>query len=125
MSEQGKQRGVLASSIALLLAIGASPASAFTEQPIIVPQNQAQGEAARQAVPGLPPAQLADPSAAAPKTEGTEVTIPGIGAVGVLPKLDFGLELLYNEQSGPGAAPVAPPTDEGDLQIKGTIKHRF
>src|SRR5262245_11135402 len=26
---------------------------------------------------------------------GTEVRIPGLGKVGVLPKLDFGLELLY------------------------------
>src|SRR5262245_33886038 len=34
-------------------------------------------------------------------TPGTEVRIPGIGKVGVLPKLDFGLELLYgNEQKG-------------------------
>jgi hypothetical protein len=30
-----------------------------------------------------------------PLTSGTEVKIPGLGTVGVLPKLDFGLELLY------------------------------
>jgi len=55
--------------------------------------------------------------------KGTEIRIPGIGSVGVLPKLDFGLELLYgaNEQKG------LPPdrTDSDEVQIRGTIKHRF
>ena len=57
------------------------------------------------------------------KTSGTEVRIPGIGAVGILPKLDFGLELLYgaNEPKGVPQDPAA--TD--DVQIRGTIKHRF
>lgn len=54
---------------------------------------------------------------------GTEVRIPGIGTVGVLPKLDFGLELLYgaNEQKGP----VPDKNDTDDVQLRGTIKHRF
>ena len=54
---------------------------------------------------------------------GTEVRIPGFGSVGVLPKLDFGLELLY------GATDSRTRTDErsepSDVQIRGTIKHRF
>ena len=54
---------------------------------------------------------------------GTEVRIPGIGTVGVLPKLDFGLELLYgqNEQKGPFTDKSSPD----DVQLRGTIKHRF
>jgi hypothetical protein len=54
---------------------------------------------------------------------GTEVRIPGIGTVGVLPKLDFGLELLYgaNEQKGPFPDKSSPD----DVQLRGTIKHRF
>jgi hypothetical protein len=57
------------------------------------------------------------------KTSGTEVRIPGIGSVGVLPKLDFGLELLYgaNEQKGM----PQDKTNPDDVQIRGTIKHRF
>ena len=57
------------------------------------------------------------------KTSGTEVRIPGIGSVGVLPKLDFGLELLYgaNEQKGL----PQDKTNPDDVQIRGTIKHRF
>jgi hypothetical protein len=55
--------------------------------------------------------------------QGTEVRIPGIGTVGVLPKLDFGLELLYgaNEQKGPFTEQSSPD----DVQLRGTIKHRF
>jgi hypothetical protein len=57
------------------------------------------------------------------ETPGTEVRIPGLGTVGVLPKLDFGLELLYgaNEQKGPFQDKNSPD----DVQLRGTIKHRF
>lgn len=56
-------------------------------------------------------------------TPGTEVRIPGLGKVGVLPKLDFGLELLYgaNEQKGTFEDKTSPD----DVQLRGTIKHRF
>ena len=57
------------------------------------------------------------------RTSGTEVRIPGIGTVGVLPKLDFGLELLYGANE-----PKGTPLDQSspdDVQICGTIKHRF
>lgn len=53
---------------------------------------------------------------------GTEVRIPGFGAVGVLPKLDFGLELLYGATEMKGLPEKTEPTD---MQIRGTIKHRF
>jgi len=75
------------------------------------------------AAPGAKGLELSGPSLNLGKTQGTEVRIPGIGTVGVLPKLDFGLELLYgaNEQKG-------IPQDQSnpdDVQIRGTIKHRF
>jgi hypothetical protein len=57
------------------------------------------------------------------KTSGTEVRIPGLGTVGVLPKLDFGLELLYGA-SEPKGLPQ-DNTNPDDVQIRGTIKHRF
>jgi len=66
---------------------------------------------------------LSSPELSLGKTSGTEVRIPGLGTVGVLPKLDFGLELLYgaNEQRGL----PQDKTDSDDVQIRGTIKHRF
>jgi hypothetical protein len=85
--------------------------------------------------PGAPVLELPKASADAPKglsltpelhlgqTPGTEVKIPGLGTVGVLPKLDFGLELLYgaNEQKGL----LQDKTNTDDVQLRGTIKHRF
>lgn len=57
-------------------------------------------------------------------SSGTEVRIPGLGKLGVLPKLDFGLELLY------GAAETHEPppssrTPQDDVTIRGSIKHKF
>ena len=58
------------------------------------------------------------------KSGDTELNIPGIGSVGSLPKLDFGLELLYGGGTDP--APEKPLEDQNDdVLIKGTIKHRF
>jgi hypothetical protein len=66
------------------------------------------------------------PDMAAGKNTGTEVRIPGIGTVGVLPKLDFGLELLYGAAEQKGLAPEdRGHPEQNDLQIRGTIKHRF
>src|SRR5262245_7179085 len=51
-----------------------------------------------------------------PLTPGTEIRIPGLGKVGVLPKLDFGLELLYgaNEQKGT----FEDKTNPDDVQLR-------
>ena len=54
---------------------------------------------------------------------GTEVKIPGLGTVGVLPRLDFGLELLYGATESRGRPDEK--SEPSDVQIRGTIKHRF
>ena len=36
---------------------------------------------------------------------GSEIRIPGLGKIGVLPKLDFGLELLYGANGDPRSRP--------------------
>ena len=106
---------------------GSTGASAFTE-------TQTPPPATAQPVPNgnAAPLQLQKPedgaglSLNAPgdaKSGGTELNIPGVGRIGNLPKLDFGLELLY----GGGTAGPEKPTNEqnDDVLIKGTIKHRF
>ncbi len=68
---------------------------------------------------------LAAPDSGSADAGGTEINIPGLGSIGVLPKLDFGLELLYGATSdGPGAPEIDVPAD-GDLTVKGEIKHTF
>lgn len=67
-------------------------------------------------------APLALPDGAVQQEEGTSITIPGIGKIGTLPKLDFGLELLYKEDDS--SRPVDQLDDDG-LSIKGRLKHNF
>ncbi len=48
---------------------------------------------------------------------GTEVRIPGLGKLGVLPKMDFGLELLYGANETKQQPEVQQPSE--DLTIRG------
>ena len=49
---------------------------------------------------------------------------PGSVRSGVLPKLDFGLELLYGANE-PKSYIQEKETSPDDMQLRGTIKHRF
>ena len=106
------------------LAMVSSSAIAFQEQ---------QGSAG---APSPAPAAKADPvtqelnvTSAATKAEGTEVSIPGLGKLGVLPKMDFGLELLYgaNEQPKPqdGEPALQDVPADNELTIRGSVKKSF
>ncbi len=132
MSKFTKLEGVaLACGIALSLA-QISGAEAFTPEPVAPPSANTQQltplQGGQQQQPGLlsqmPQVQLNDPQPA--KKEGTEVTIPGFGSVGTLPKLDFGLELLYGPKSGSeGLQQLDQHGQEGDVQIRGSLTHKF
>jgi hypothetical protein len=81
-------------------------------------------------LPDAPKAQEQDQSLPAKTDTGTEIRIPGLGKIGTLPKMDFGLDLLYGAAEDDNkAAPEFPnsqDTDEQrDMMIHGTVKHRF
>lgn len=106
------------------LALASTAAFAFQEQQsgggAAMPAPAAQGALQ----PGDTKAQVAPDSVAPSGSTGTEIRIPGLGKLGVLPKMDFGLELLY------GAADrkreLENPSQSGeDLEIRGSLKHRF
>ena len=118
-------RRVKFAALVAILGLSASGAIGFQETTI------GGGEQKAPVAPGLElPKTPADskgvnlsPELSIGKTSGTEVRIPGIGTVGILPKLDFGLELLYGANE-----PKGTPLDQSspdDVQIRGTIKHRF
>jgi hypothetical protein len=101
-------------TVALSLAFISSAAWAFQEQ-----ETRAAPQAAK-------PAEVA-PDAVAPsaKAVGPDVRIPGLGKLGSLPKMDFGLELLYGatEQKNPEAQ--GRDENRDDLTIRGSVKHSF
>lgn len=114
---------------AVALALVSVPVSAFQEQgkAIIAPPSSKPADAPA-AGKGRAPAglDLSAGTATAKRDEGTEVSIPGLGRLGVLPKMDFGLELLYGPSASP-TEPAAKPQDVplDDLTIRGSVKHNF
>lgn len=64
---------------------------------------------------------LVDPAAGADTegaADGTSIVLPGLGK---LPKLNFGLELLYGDE----AEAVVEEETTDDLLLRGAIKHTF
>lgn len=120
---------------ALALGLMALPAQAFQETTV-------GGKPAAEAAPAAPAAavelpkspqaapevkkglQLNVPSMSLGGSSGTDVTIPGLGTIGKIPKLDFGLELLYGAADPKTGVPEAKE-DPNDVRIRGTLKHRF
>jgi hypothetical protein len=93
------------------------PAQPQTSQPAPAPQLQLQKP---EAGDGLSLVKPGDSNAG-----GTELRIPGIGSVGTVPKLDFGLDLLYGAGSDPVQQERPQDADGKDVTIKGTLRHRF
>lgn len=142
MNRQGKiRKGMLIGSVAFSLASLSSPVMAFTPEP--VQERPAEVQKQQQPVQIAPP-QVVQPQVVQPQAgpagapqgyfvqpfslnngSGTEVTIPGVGSVGTLPKLDFGLELLYAPQANIQSPLQDQRTPDNDVQIKGTLKHKF
>jgi len=100
------------------LALASTAAFAFQEERQNPGSPQAPAAKAVEAPVALSPSDIAPPSA-----KGTEVTIPGLGKLGVLPKMNFGLELLYGATE-PKKVEEEPQDSDG-LTIRGSIKHRF
>jgi hypothetical protein len=105
----------------LALTLVSASALAFQEQGG-APAAPAPTEA-QPAAPAAPAGQ--DLNFATPKSAdtGTEVRIPGLGKLGVLPKMDFGLELLYGANEAKQQPEAQQPTE--DLTIRGSLKHNF
>lgn len=103
--------------LGVALALVSTSALGFEEQKAAAPEASQ---------PEAPAAAVAGDAGSAPaaKAEGTEVRIPGLGKLGVLPKMDFGLELLYGANE-----PKAPTEDReipaDDLTIRGSVKKTF
>lgn len=117
-------RFVVALALAAALAAGHG-AFAFQEQKGSTPPPAAEAAPApAEAAPADSKAGLSDETTAKPEA-GTEIRIPGLGKLGVLPKMDFGLELLYGAAENQPAGPPEAAKPEDDLMVRGSVKHRF
>ena len=81
-------------------------------------------------VPDAPKAQEQDQATPSKSEGGTEIRIPGLGKIGTLPKMDFGLDLLYgaaedNNKATPDPIDPQDSGDQRDMMIHGSVKHRF
>lgn len=112
-------------ALALVAALVAGHgAFAFQEQKGSTPPP-AEASPAPEAAPAAAP-QAGVTEEVAPKAEtGTEIRIPGLGKLGVLPKMDFGLELLYGAAEGQPSSQPDPAKPQDDLMLHGSVKHRF
>lgn len=118
----------IAIGLSAVLLGAALPALAFQEQTVGGAPAAGESTPADAPAPGTAqkPADMQLTPEEAPKpAEGTEVRIPGLGKLGVLPKMDFGLELLYGANDGAAAASQPQEQPDDDLQIRGTVKHNF
>jgi hypothetical protein len=103
--------GVLAAMVA-----AASSATALEEQRGAMPAGASPDAKA----------QVQEQSGPAKSDAGTEIRIPGLGKLGTLPKMDFGLELLYGAEDPKPPESTEPQDDrQQDLMIHGSVKHRF
>jgi hypothetical protein len=119
-------RVLSAPAIAALL-LSAGPALAFQEE-AAAPVPEAAGVAPEATQPtqdgAAPNLQLQAPPSAAP--ESSEKKGAKIFGFNLLPKLDFGLELLYSNQ--PSEIQQLPQTqleEQNDLTVLGKVKRHF
>jgi len=117
-------------AIAAVLGLSLGSAQAFQETELGTTATPAASATAAQvrARAGVPAGMsLMTPAQkkAAEKSDSPGFSIPGLGSIGLLPKMNFGLELLYGEGESrePAAKPQEAPIDE--LMIRGSVKHNF
>jgi hypothetical protein len=115
-----RHRGVAVKRLGIAFVLGSAVVAAATAALALEEQKgpaPAAGDETKAQVQGQAPA--------ASKDSGTEIRIPGLGKLGTLPKMDFGLELLYGADQTENRDTGPAKEDQEDLTIHGSVKHRF
>ena len=89
-------RRIAVLAVGLLLAVASTASMAFEEQKMNTGGAASGAAAAGVAKPSSGALGINAPELSAPKADtGTKIRVPGLGVIGEIPKMDFGLELLY------------------------------
>ena len=125
-----KHGGVFVRRLSLVLIALAALIAVSQGTTVIAMEEQRGAIPGGVTVPDAPKAQEQEEAAPSKTDTGTEIRIPGLGKIGTLPKMDFGLDLLYgaaedNNKVAPGFASPQDLEDQRDLTIHGSVKHRF
>ena len=114
-----KALGLSVLTIIFVLRVVGQPALAFQETEIVVTEEPMVSSSTQR----TQKSQFQNPEkSSSVNDERTTIRIPGLGVVGTVPKLNFGLELLYKDEEEAG---IVGQSQTDDLSIKGTLKHKF
>jgi hypothetical protein len=116
--------GVIVNVFRRLLSLGGALAFFAGAQVLALEEQKAAAPPPADAVEA-PKAEVQNGTALIKPDAGTEIRIPGLGKLGTLPKMDFGLELLYGAADGKQPDITPQDIDPGDLTIRGSVKHNF
>ena len=111
----------LAAGVTAALLVGSGPALAFQETPEASPEILSVAPDASKG----PAMQMQTPATAPASAQPAEKSGAKVLGFSILPKMDFGLELLYSQQ--PMELQQATPLQEDneDLTVLGKVKRHF
>ena len=111
----------LAAGVTAALLVGSGPALAFQETPEAPPEILSVAPDASKG----PAMQMQTPATAPASAQPAEKSGAKVLGFSILPKIDFGLELLYSQQ--PMELQQATPLQEDneDLTVLGKVKRHF
>lgn len=125
-------KGLIVIRLGLTLGVLSASAAAVLSTDVIAMEEQRGQIPCGMSVPVTQKAQAQEDSVPSRRREnGAEIRIPGLGKIGTLPEMDFGLDLLYgaiedgNTRTTPGFSNSQDTDEQLDLMIRGTVKHRF
>jgi hypothetical protein len=115
------RRVALAAGVIAALLVGAMPALAFQETPEAPPEALSVAPDASK----NPAVQMQTPAVGTASAQPAEKSGAKIFGFNVLPKMDFGLELLYSQQPMQLQQTSPPAEDNEDLTVLGKVKRHF
>ncbi len=115
------RRVALAAGVIAALLVGAAPALAFQETPEAPPEAPSVAPDASKD----PAMQMQTPAAGPASAQPAEKSHAKMFGFNVLPKMDFGLELLYSQQPMQLQQTTPLPEDNEDLTVLGKVKRHF